>query len=211
MPSSLSDRVLALGGIFQAAGLVQRAARTGQTEAAPFEASIRSIFTIDAPSIEDVFGGARGVEYGLALMGKLFGTKGSPEDMEITKYVIGVLTLARKLVRNGAMVERLRIGIEKAAAQAEVYSPTHANVLASLADTYSNTLSTLAPRIMVNGEHVHLNNPDNANRIRALLLAGIRAAVLWNQAGGSRLQLVFGRNKLVAEAERLLAELPTLH
>ena len=62
MPSSLSDRVLALGGIFQAAGLVQQAARTGQTEAAAFEASIRSVFTIDAPSIEEIFGGVRGVE-----------------------------------------------------------------------------------------------------------------------------------------------------
>ncbi|MGL4984757.1 MAG: DUF489 family protein [Plesiomonas sp.] len=38
-------------------------------------------------------------------------------------------------------------------------------------------------------------------------MAGIRAAVLWRQVGGSRLQLVFSRGKLAEQAKRMLAEL----
>jgi high frequency lysogenization protein len=51
-------------------------------------------------------------------------------------------------------------------------------VVACLAETYSETVSTLSPRIMVTGEPNLLNRPEIANRIRALLLAGVRAAVL---------------------------------
>ena len=51
------------------------------------------------------------------------------------------------------------------------------------------------------------NNPDNANKVRAILLAGIRAAVLWTQCGGSRWQVLFKRSALLLETEKLLARL----
>jgi high frequency lysogenization protein len=40
------------------------------------------------------------------------------------------------------------------------------------------------------------------------LLAGIRAAVLWQQVGGGRLQLMFSRQRLLREAKTLLSRLP---
>ena len=73
---------------------------------------------------------------------------------------------------------------------------TFVNILAGLADIYSTTISTLSPRIMVRGEPLHLQNPENINRIRALLLAGIRSAMLWRQCGGRRLQILLGRKRL---------------
>ena len=60
---------------------------------------------------------------------------------------------------------------------------------------------------MVNGAQIHLNNPENANRIRALLLAGIRAATLWRQSGGSRITLLLRRNTLLRESRVLLARI----
>ena len=60
---------------------------------------------------------------------------------------------------------------------------------------------------MVHGAQIHLAKPDNANRIRALLLAGIRAARLWRQSGGSRLRLLLRRKLLLQEARRTLASL----
>jgi len=47
-----------------------------------------------------------------------------------------------------------------------------------------------------------LPNDDNAAKIRALLLAGIRAAVLWQQLGGSRWKLFWSRRKYVATAKK---------
>ena len=43
----------------------------------------------------------------------------------------------------------------------------------------------------------HLQQPNNAAKIRALLLTGIRAARLWRQLGGHRWQLLFSRRKLL--------------
>ena len=39
------------------------------------------------------------------------------------------------------------------------------------------------------------------SKVRAALLAGIRAAVLWQQVGGGRLQLMFARQRLLREAK----------
>ena len=58
---------------------------------------------------------------------------------------------------------------------------------------------------MVKGEPPHLQNPDNINKIRALLLAGIRSAMLWRQVGGLRRHIIFNRRKLLTITHRLLA------
>ena len=76
--------------------------------------------------------------------------------------------------------------------------------MAGLADCYRQTVSTLQPRVIVNGDPAILENPDNQNLIRALLLAAIRAAVLWRQCGGGRLTLVLRRRALVEAAAGLL-------
>ncbi|MDF9756244.1 CII-binding regulator of phage lambda lysogenization HflD [Pseudomonas hunanensis] len=64
---------------------------------------------------------------------------------------------------------------------------------------YQDTLSTLRQRIQVHGDMRFLQQASNASKIRALLLAGIRAARLWRQLGGHRWQLVFSRRKLLNE------------
>lgn len=50
-----------------------------------------------------------------------------------------------------------------------------------------------------------LKNAQVQAKVRATLLAGIRAAVLWQQVGGGRLQLMFSRARLVKEAKQILA------
>ncbi|MCU0808457.1 MAG: lysogenization regulator HflD, partial [Candidatus Contendobacter sp.] len=130
-----------------------------------------------------------------------------PRDMELTRYAVGLLGLERKLARRPELLATLRAGIEDAIRNLPHFPVGHDNTIARFADLYLNSLSTLTPRIMVNGDPVHLNNPDNANRIRALLLAGIRAAILWRQSGGGRLTLLLRRNPLLRETRRLLTSL----
>jgi high frequency lysogenization protein len=77
-------------------------------------------------------------------------------------------------------------------------------VLAGLAGIYSDTISKLEPRIIVRGNPLYLQNSDNQDRVRALLLAGIRSAMLWHQTGGNRWQILFGRSKLLDAARAYL-------
>ena len=69
---------------------------------------------------------------------------------------------------------------------------------------YQDTLSTLRQRIQVHGDMRNVQQPNNASKIRALLLAGIRSARLWRQLGGHRWQLVFSRRKLLNELQSML-------
>jgi high frequency lysogenization protein len=69
---------------------------------------------------------------------------------------------------------------------------------------YTDTISKLSPRIVVNGKPQYLKNDRTVDWVRTLLLAGLRSATLWNQLGGGRFELMFGRKKIMREAESLL-------
>lgn len=77
-----------------------------------------------------------------------------------------------------------------------------------LSRLYQGTLSTLPFRIHVRGEVNHLKNDHTACRIRAVLFAGVRAAVLWRQVGGKRWHLLLQRKRIARDVNRLLHKLP---
>ena len=204
MAHNIHDRTLALAGVFQAVQLVQEVAKYGHCDEAATETCINSVFKIEASDAESVFGRALCVSNGLRLIQTQFGEQAAPDNRELSKYLLGVLYLERKLAKHPELLAEILKGIERAKGQLKHYPPTHPNVIASLADTYSNTVSTLTPRLIIEGEQGYLTRPDVANSVRALLLAAIRSAVLWSQCGGSRWQLMFSRGKLVHEARRLI-------
>lgn len=200
------DQVLALASIFQAAALVQQVARTGTADDEAFGTSLYSVLQLDAKSTESVFGRREGLTRGLQVLCQQMQRRIQPLDREITRYVINLLFLERKLLKRRDLLELIQKGIQSAGTQAAFFSPTHENVIARLADLYGRTLSTLRPRILVTGDSRHLQNRDNVNKIRALLLAGVRGAVLWRQLGGTRWRLLLWRGRpFVRTAERLLA------
>ncbi len=198
------DHAMALGGLFQAVSLVQQVAREGRVDSEPFESSIASVFRVDAENTDAVYGGDTQLTRGLQILCRQLGRDKSRQDAELMRYAVSLMFLERQLVRSTKMMDRLRQGIDTATHQSEHFSVTHENVLARLADTYASTVSQLQPRIMVQGKPEYLNTPANANRIRALLLAGMRSAVLWRQLGGNRLRLLWTRKSIVRCAEELL-------
>jgi high frequency lysogenization protein len=206
MSKTITDRTLALAGLFQAVSLVAQSARRGMVEQASFEAVIRSLFVVDAEATVDIYGDLSALRHGLQVLQRQLGSNGEDRDLELTCYALSLLTLERKLAARKDLLATISEGLQKAERQRDHFHTTHDTVIAALADIYSNTVSTLQPRIMVTGEHGHLQNPDTANRVRALLLAGMRAAVLWHQSGGGRLQLLFKRKAFLTEAQRLLAQ-----
>jgi high frequency lysogenization protein len=203
------DRTLALAGIFQAARLTQQLAREGRCDPAAFRASLQSILRIDAPDTMSVFGGIGGVAEGLEVLGERLGSGHAPLDYELARYVINLMQLERALAKQPDMLEAIRRGIEAAESQMKFFGNdeepdgVHPRLVEKLAELYSQTLSTLSPRILVNGEHGYLANPLIAAKVRAALLAGIRAAVLWRQLGGQRWQLLFMRSRIIGAARFL--------
>jgi high frequency lysogenization protein len=212
--SSSKDRTLALAGVFQAARLVQQLARQGRSDKLALAASLGSVLAIDCASTEDVYGGAGGVILGLQLVRDKLSGRADSSDIELTRYVLGVLQLQRKIGRNKPMLDAIREGIAALSAQLpssiqglRADESLHASVACRLAELYSLTLSTLTPRIMVSGAHGYLANPAIADKVRAALFAGIRSAFLWRQLGGNRWQLLFTKRAIVRESMSILAQL----
>ncbi len=195
--------MIALAGLFQACTLVKQVAYRGLADNAPYTCSIDSILVVDAENVEAVYGGLSGLTHGLAALQRAFSQRAQARDADVIRYAINLLHLERKLVKRPKLMATLRQGITAASSQARHFHSTHPNVIANLADLYVRTVSTLSPRIMVKGEPSVLSNPENAGRVRALLLAGIRSTVLWRQCGGNRLNLLLHRRRILETAKQL--------
>lgn len=204
MTDLLREKTIALGGMFQALHLVQSIAHTGMADSAAMDSSLYSIFILDAETTEDVYGGIGGVMDGLRLMKRLFDGSSPQKDMEISRYIIAVMLLERKISRYPKLLANIAGGITQAASLKNQASLLDMSVIYRLAGIYEQNISGIKPQIIVNGEPAPLTNKDNAAKIRALLLACIRSAVLWRQKGGSRWQLFWSRKKLLKMADRLL-------
>lgn len=201
MNKTIRERTIALAGLYQAAGLVHRLAQQGMTDGEALQASIDSIFVIDAADGAEVFGGVANLAPGLRL---LIRQMAGEREFEVTRYVIRLMHLRRHLARRPQMLDALTTGLQDIERQRAHFHSTHPSVLAALAELYAKTLSTLPYRIQVSGERHLLTRQENVDKIRALLLAGIRAAVLLHQAGGRTWNLILERRKVLAEARQLL-------
>ncbi len=202
MPQTDHDRTIALAGLIQSVDLVRNIARRSQADPEALATCLASLLRIDAENSAAVYGGIASLRSGLRLLEQQLD---SPQDMELTRYAVTLLALERKLARRGDLLSLISTGLGEISASLVHFPLTHSNTIARFADLYLKTLSTLSPRIMVSGTQAYLNNPENANRIRALLLGGVRAATLWRQSGGNRLTLLLRRNPLLRETRRLLA------
>jgi high frequency lysogenization protein len=206
MSRTLEDKVLALAGVVQAAALVNDVATGQRMDEASLHATLGSILKTEAANVVEVFGGLPGLRYGLQRLAGLLGNEHNASDVVILRYTLSLLQLQGKVMRRRTLKQVIETGIKRAHDQFRHFGPTHANVLANLADTYLHSAGTIQPRIMVTGDSVHLQNQRVINMVRSLLLGGLRAAVLWHQCSGSRWMLLFMRASLHKEAKRLLRE-----
>jgi len=206
------NRTLALAALLHNINGVNQIANRGYVDTDVLAASINSILSDNVDSIEDLYGGLDNLKTGLqALLNQLgastLAQDGRPRDMEATRYSVSLFHLEHKLNNQPDVFKTLLSGIEDAQRQLEFFEPTHENMISRLAELYTQTISKIGPRIIIKGEQQYLANPENAARIRVLLLAGIRAALLWRQAGGTRWKLLFSRGKIQTETELLLKHL----
>ncbi|MBV0931770.1 high frequency lysogenization protein HflD [Marinobacterium weihaiense] len=216
------EQTIALAGMFQAASLVDQVAQRGMVPQNNYETCIASLFATNPKLTEDVFGGVKEVPYGLSLglrhLQDMVEKKESGQNKQIIQYVLGMIMLERQLDKHPDVMSKLGKGIDAIADKARYFNDqdaassvplapvayTHRNVIAALDNLYQETISQFSFRIQVGGDPRHLQNTENAARIRALLLAGIRATLLWRQVGGKRWHMLFFRSRLKPSLRRIM-------
>lgn len=197
------DQVVALAGIFNACGLVDKYARLGVADATDLETAIYSLLQQNPANTEAVFNGLPALHNGFSLMDELLSSSPKSENVMVLRYAVGVIYIAKKICKNSAMMKDIGSGIDRVTRQVDHFSLTHTNVISNVADLYQNTISTLKYRIQVNGVADHLQQPAIAAKIRCALFSGVRSAILWQQVGGNRLQLMLHRKKILAVTREL--------
>lgn len=204
--SDLESQTMALAGMFQCAALIEQMATHGDMNEAAFDCSFDSLFTFDAPTTLDVFGDLAGLSRGLNVLTQHLGGEGL-KSKHITYYVLSMLKIAARLQGDEGMASEIQTSLQKIESQSRDFDLSRKSIIAKIDGIYQSTVSTINPRILVQGEQNYLSNSNNASKIRTLLLAGIRAAVLWSQLGGSKWKLLFSRKKYLLTAKQLLSSL----
>lgn len=194
---------MAFAGILQSLAQVQKLARHGETDTDALSASLNTVTVTSPDSTSDVYQDKFALQNGYRLVLDQLGD-GNRKDMEITRYLVGVLALERKLTRSSSAMGMLAERINQVQRQLNHFSITDEQVIANLASIYSDVISDLGPKIQITGNPTCLQRPLVQQKIRALLLAAMRSAVLWRQLGGKRRHLVFARKAIIEAAKNSL-------
>lgn len=205
--TTIENQTLALAGIFQSAALIEQLATEGKLNQAAFDCCFDSLFTFEAPTALDVFGNLSGLSRGLKVLTQALDSNNQHPGKNVTYYALSMLKLSAKLKRDLNMAAQVQEKLQKTESLSRDFELSRQSVISKIDGVYQSTISTMTPRIMVQGEQTYLSNSDNASKIRTLLLAGIRAAVLWYQLGGNQWKLVFSRKKYLLSANHLLVKI----
>lgn len=212
-------QVVALAAVAQSAALVTKLAVHGNASQTELLASVNPLLVLNPRSEADVYPNLGHLNLGLRSLNDMFSQIRSPENASLVRYTLGMLLLRNKLDANPAMQANIRDKLESV--QPLQLIPENATpwrvadtektdgqlrqeqTFEQLATLYQDTISTLDHRIQVQGQVDYLQNDYVANRVRSLLLAGIRSAVLWHQLGGRRWRLIFYRKRVQETASSL--------
>lgn len=219
MSRAYDEQAIALAGVFQAASLVEQIATRGMVPQNNFETSLASIFNTNPANTEAIFGGVQDLPFNLSIgfrnLDEVLNKNRAEQNQDVVRYALSLLHLQKKLSKRPDLLQVISERIDQIIQQASYFNEsdgdimdnpavfTHPSVIAKLASLYQDTLSTFSFRIQVTGEPRHLQNAENAARIRALLLAGIRSAILWHQVGGRRWHLLFFKSRLRPSIRRI--------
>ena len=199
----MKDRIIALAGLLQAIEQVQLMANQGQAQTDPLQTCIGSLFAFDAADCESVFGNRHQLKPGLKrLLRQLEG--GTGRDDSMTRIALNMLHLERQFNRRPEVMAAVHAELEQIGNGLGDKALAHPDVLAGLGRLYAEKVSPLGPKIMVQGNPVYLAQSQVVAEVRAALLAGLRAAVLWRQMGGSYWDFFLSRGRMAQAARDLL-------
>lgn len=204
MSDQQQDRIIALAAILQSLTLIQQIAETGKADQADLETLLNSLVATDAPTAEAIYGSLSQLKTGLKQLNRQLSKSKDKKDVALLRHAVSLLHLERQLAKRPAMFDLISREIDQVPQQIDYFGDiNNPQVIARFADIYHRTISELTPRIHVHGDPSFLQQPDNVNRIRALLLAAIRATILWRQKGGRRWHFIFQSNKMLQTTTKL--------
>ncbi len=193
----------ALSALLDAIQGVRDLASTGRTELTRRIPLLEAVFNFDGDTPVVLYGQTfdfnPGLKIGAALSARSWG-----QGDDRLRMAVQILALSGRLWRSASAGKRLSEAIESARRQQLAFGVAHENTLQAMAQVYVDTIAPLGARIMVSGDPAVLTQDRVVTQIRALLLAAMRAAILWRHLDGSVWSLYFFRARWHREFNGLL-------
>jgi high frequency lysogenization protein len=206
-PRNWKDITLALAATIQACEQIHLLAHGKTVDQQVLTVAIQSLFVFDPKDVIQTYAGVANLKPGLAWLAKVTTSRVQAKDRDILQYLTSILYLTRMMLNDKPRLKRLHDRLQTAKNQVDYFHELHPQVLAGIADIYSQSISSLSFRIQIRGLRQVLTQELSMQTVRCLLLAGFRAAVLWQQVGGRRWQLLFSRKRIADTAKQLLADI----
>lgn len=197
------QQVIALAGLFQSTYAVHQLAKDGYCDAEDLHTAVNSLFITSPDQTLDVYGSLDKLNNGFCALKDILGNQQTKRQVEPVRYAMALMHLERQLSKKPDMLETIGKRLNHSENQVTHFGIEHENVYEGLASIYSDTISTFKLRIQVAGKPEHLQVPLNAAKIRTLLFAGIRAAMLWRQVNGHRWHFLIKRQALLRACTEL--------
>lgn len=199
-----TNQTISLAGLYQSLALVQQIAWQGEIQHANIAPSLQSILKLNVDDFIQPYGSIQNLKLGLQALRQTLEKRNDTRVLERTRYAVNLMYLENKLHNNGQVLSALGREIERIQSRySNVDEDSLSDISQELGELYRDYISPLGAKIIVQGNPEYLKIDHYASSIRALLLAGIRAIVLWRQAEGKRWTLLFGRDSILKNIETL--------
>ena len=197
----LKNETISLGAIYQACNEIKKIAWQGEINNNIIEPLINSVYQTTSEEIEDVFISIKRLNSGLDFLRRQLVGDAFSRDGEVSRYFEAIGILVKNMNKKDDVLNKLRTELTKQSMPInEDNLDQHALFLSEL---YLSTISTVEPRIIVNGDNKYLTDKKNAAMIRSLLLCAIRSYILWKQSGGSKFRILLFKKKIAELAVKL--------
>lgn len=218
MASDIFCETIALAALFQSAVQIQSVARLGTVDEHAIAPLMRAIVITTPEEVTDVYKPQR-LLTGLNNLPLVFGAKEEENKQtsktEMVRIAYNIMALESNITKQKSVfaqldrqIDALRDNVLKIHSDYET-APDNIildyEVIKQYSKIYSDLISPNFPKLIIYGEEQFLRRTELQEMIRALLLAGIRASVLWNQVGGRRYSLLF-KQKEIADCARKIIE-----
>ncbi len=209
-PSTFSNwehQNIALCAVAQCAALVHELAIGKEIRQSQLASAINPLLILNPESVEQVYPNLESLTLGFSTLQSILGSNRVKQNSQIRRYITEILILRKTLSKNMIMQSVVRAGLSNLEPirpslidcmqtnQQEINEQNY--TFEEISSLYRKTLSTLKHRIKVAGKVQFLKNEIVSNKIRGLLFAGVRSAVLWHQLDG-RYWRLFIYNKRIS-------------
>ena len=209
-PSTFSNwehQNIALCAVAQCAALVHELAIGKEIRQSQLASAINPLLILNPESVEQVYPNLESLTLGFSTLQSILGSNRLKQNSQIRRYITEILILRKSLSKNMIMQSVVRAGVSNLEPirpslidcmqtnQQEINEQNY--TFEEISSLYRKTLSTLKHRIKVAGKVQFLKNEIVSNKIRGLLFAGVRSAVLWHQLDG-RYWRLFIYNKRIS-------------